>query len=262
MKKVIYLLSILCLAAAVIFAIHNRRLLEQTDKNIAEVAERKIKVTRALTEKEEERDILKESKSETVDTKQQIVASVEDKKRTLAIVNRKIDGGLEERKELSVQQKEMDLAIKELFRGNALQTVEQLSASQQAYHDSLSSLRSQMGELNEEIAWLKVQNQSQTEVVGVEEEHQIERIKKISRGQLQGTVIAINHDWGFVMVNAGEAHGIETGTTFLVNRAKRRVARLAITHLREGVCLCRVQRDDNIEAVRIGDSVIIEDTTM
>ena len=177
-----------------------------------------------------------------------MTASLEDRKRELASIQRRIDIRVKEREQIEIQQKELDLAIRKLYRGNAIQTVEQLSASRQAYDESLSLLQTQIGELNEDVEYLKVLNQQQTELVGIEEEHQLDRIGKVARGQLQVSVIGINSEWGFVIINAGESHGIGTSSGFLVKRGNKRITRLTITHLRKDVCLCSVQSDGNIDA--------------
>lgn len=46
------------------------------------------------------------------------------------------------------------------------------------------------------------------------------RAQKLALNGLVATVIAVNKEWGFVMINAGRQHGVSPDASLLVKRGK------------------------------------------
>ena len=74
------------------------------------------------------------------------------------------------------------------------------------------------------------------------------------------TVIAVNNEWGFVMVNAGRAHGVEADSSLLVKRGNVRIARLRLVNLQDTACVCDVVKESLMKGIKVqpGDKVIFE----
>ena len=72
----------------------------------------------------------------------------------------------------------------------------------------------------------------------------------------------MNGDWGFVMVNAGRAHGVTGDATLLVKRGEQRVARLRIVNIEETLVVADVVDGAEVSALKVqpGDKVIFENT--
>ena len=102
--------------------------------------------------------------------------------------------------------------------------------------------------------------QVQVNAVKKEEKFQMERAQKLALNGMVATVIAVNKEWGFVMVNAGRAHGVSGESSLLVKRGNSRVARLRIVNLQDTVSVCDVVKDSLIKGIKIqpGDKVIFE----
>jgi hypothetical protein len=90
----------------------------------------------------------------------------------------------------------------------------------------------------------------------------IQHARNVALNGLEATVIAVNRDWGFVMVNVGKALGVTADVSLLVKRGGERVARLRITDISEEVLMSEVIEGSLDEGVRVlpGDKVILENT--
>ena len=93
-----------------------------------------------------------------------------------------------------------------------------------------------------------------------EEKFQVQRAQKLAINGLIATVIAVNKDWGFVMVNAGREHGVQADSSLLVKRGNSRIARLRIVNLGDRSIVADVV-DESLTSgidVKPGDKIIFE----
>ena len=128
--------------------------------------------------------------------------------------------------------------------------------------DTLTEKQAKKTEL---MAQVEAANQTkQVEVAKVkdEEEFQVKRAQKLAVNGLIATVIAVNKDWGFVMVNAGRQHGIGADASLLVKRGNTRIARLRIVNLEETSTVADVVDESVMQGIDVqpGDKVIFETT--
>ena len=93
-----------------------------------------------------------------------------------------------------------------------------------------------------------------------EEKFQMQRAQKLSLNGLVATVIAVNKEWGFVMINAGRQHGVTADASLLVKRGNSRIARLRIVTLEETSTVADLVDESLVKGVDIqpGDKVIFE----
>lgn len=259
MKKVIYLLAIVVMIGSVVFAVLNRQHLLNVYLKIDQVEKRTRIVTTDLGEKEDVQDQLVNQELESKDSKQQREAKLAATRNQLTIVNRKIT----EQKRL-IEMAEIEILeyrqlIKLHFPNGGYRTPEQLDSIYQANLAKQSTLNEYLQRLEGDIDSISNQNKLQRAKIGEEETIQLEKQRKVLLGELQARVIAINSDYGFVMVNAGSAHGIDSKQTFLVKNGNKRVGRLRIAYITDKVCLCDIVSESKQQTrISVGDYAIIE----
>ncbi|MBB5038094.1 hypothetical protein [Prosthecobacter dejongeii] len=87
-----------------------------------------------------------------------------------------------------------------------------------------------------------------------------DRKKSFERNGLTAQVVAVNNDWGFVVVNAGQSKGITEATKLLVTRGTQTVGKLSIVSIQGNRTIANILPDTLGEGMTIapGDRVILE----
>ncbi len=262
MKKFLMIIAGVAMLGAVVVGVINKNDLESV---IAELNLTKSKVkdaTERLGAAEDKRDESIEKETQAKDGRNQAAAAVEGVRQSLKIVERSLADVTAELKRVEIEQTEIDLAIKKVFPDGNFKSPEDLEMTLTMLKDNLTDKQNTKAELNAQLTSVSQAKQVQVAKVKDEENFQFERAQKLSLNSLVATVIAVNGDWGFVMVNAGRAHGVTGDATLLVKRGEQRVARLRIVNIEETLVVADVV--DGVEAsalkVQPGDKVIFENT--
>lgn len=254
-------LAMICMLGAVALGFLNKNFVEGVISDLKKTKEDVRLVTQDLGEAEDERDGLKESESQAKDVRNMASAAVSEAEQSLKIVQRKIDVQKDSLEGVNIEQREIDMMVKRVFPDGNIKSPDDLRMILTMLEDNLSSNQSRLQSLEGELSTHLQEKQLHLDKVGEEETYQLDRIKKISLGSLEATVIAVNNDWGFVMVNAGRSHGVEPDSRLLVKRGNTtRIARLRIVNLQENVCVCDVVKGSMTRGITIdaGDKVIFE----
>lgn len=87
-----------------------------------------------------------------------------------------------------------------------------------------------------------------------------ERKKGFDRNSLSAQIVAVNSDWGFVIVNAGQSKGITEATKLLVTRGTQTVGKLSIISIQGNRTIANIMPETLAEGMTIapGDRVILE----
>lgn len=87
-----------------------------------------------------------------------------------------------------------------------------------------------------------------------------DRKKSFDRNSLSAQIVAVNSDWGFVVVNAGQSKGITEATKLLVTRGSQTVGKLSIVSIQGDRTIANILPDTLAEGMSIapGDRVILE----
>lgn len=90
-----------------------------------------------------------------------------------------------------------------------------------------------------------------------------DRRKMFERNSLQARVVAVNPDWGFVVIDAGKSSGIEQDTKLLVTRNRETVGKISVISVEGNRTVASIVGDAIFGGSRIapGDSVILENLT-
>ena len=165
-------------------------------------------------------------------------------------------------KGIEIEQKEIDLAIRKQFPDGNIKTADDLKMTLTMLKDTLTDKQNEKADKTAQMEAAKQAQQVQIARVEDEEEYQVERAQKLSLNSLVATVVAVNREWGFVMVNAGRAHGVEPDSSLLVKRGNLRVGRLRIVSLEDMMTVADVVDENGVSGITVkpGDKVIFEST--
>jgi len=257
MKRLILAAAILCMAGAAFVGVTNK---QTRDKEIEskQVAIKEYRETndKLNTKKTELAEAVK-AHAEAEDTKAKASADLAALEQSLKRQESTIAKNTEELEKISIQQKEIDLAVAKL---DGITSVEELIAKEKGLQDTLAEkTAAKTGEETKLADSTKMKNNVQNQVVDLEK-RQIDRAKKIALNGLEATVVAVNKDWGFVMVNAGMSLGVSASSSLLIKRGEELIARLRIVTLAPDMVVCDIVPESIAKGARVmpGDRAIFE----
>lgn len=101
----------------------------------------------------------------------------------------------------------------------------------------------------------KVQNELDSFVRRVED-----RRKSFDRNSMSATIVAVNNDWGFVVINGGENKGITPETKLLVTRGSQSIGKLHVVDVEGNRTIANIVGSSvpKGQSVTPGDTVILE----
>ncbi len=260
MKKVIMLLSALVMCGSVYVGLGNKGFLEETLTNLTSTNKKVTEVTAELGATEDKRDDAIEKETQAKDKRNQASAAVEGVKQNLKIAQKSIDDIASDLKKVEIEMAEITLAIKKVFPNGEIQSPEELNMRLTMYKENLTEENNKKAEYEAQLASAAQAKQAQVVRVKEEENFQVERAQKLSLNGLIATVIAVNKDWGFVMVNAGRQNGVTADASLLIKRGNSRIARLRIVNLQDNVVVADVVKESLVKGFEVqpGDKVIFE----
>ena len=263
MKKFIMILGILAMGGAIVLGLQNKGTLESTKSELDSVKVEVKKVTTELGATEDKRDASIVKETQAKDKRNQASAAIEGVKQNLKIITKSVDDASSDLKKAEIEKKEVDLLIKKTWPSGEITTIDDMQAKLTALKDNLTGKQSKVAELEAAYAQAKQVRKVEEDKVKKEEQYQIKRSQKLALNGMVATVIAVNKDWGFVMVNAGRAHGVSGDSSLLVRRGNSRVARLRIVNLQDMVSVCDIVKDSMLKGIKVqpGDKVIFENST-
>jgi len=217
-------------------------------------------VTQKLGEAEDKRDDSQVKETQAKDARNQAAAAVSDSEQKLKVAERALEDVTSELKKVEIEKKEIDLAVTRAFPDGNIKTIEDLNASLTMLKGQLTEVQGKKTELNTQLGGAAQAKQVQVTKVKEEENYQVQRAQRLSLNSLVATVIAVNKEWDFVMINAGRAHGVGAEASLLVKRGNTRVARLRIVNLEDMVTVADIVDESMVKGIDVqpGDKVIFE----
>lgn len=87
-----------------------------------------------------------------------------------------------------------------------------------------------------------------------------ERRKNFERNSLTSRVIAVNYDWGFVVIDAGKAAGLTQDTKLIVTRGAQTVGKVSVMSVENNATMASIVPDVVVtgQIIMPGDRVILE----
>lgn len=262
MKKFIMILAGIAMLGAVVVGLINKNDIDFISSELVKYRGLVKDATEKLGETEDKRDDLVQQEVQAKDGRNQAAAAVETVKQELKIVERSLADVMAQLKSIEIEQKEIDLAIRKQFPDGNIKTADDLKMTLTMLKDTLTDKQNEKADKTAQMEAAKQAQQVQIARVEDEEEYQVERAQKLSLNSLVATVVAVNREWGFVMVNAGRAHGVEPDSSLLVKRGNLRVGRLRIVSLEDMMTVADVVDENGVSGITVkpGDKVIFEST--
>lgn len=134
--------------------------------------------------------------------------------------------------------------------------VEQINGMKKATAEYQAEVEMKRKEVEAEEAKMVDARRALDEVVRKIED----RKKSFDRNSLNARIVAVNPDWGFVVVNAGKSVGITDATKLLVTRGGQTVGKLSIVSVQGERTVANIVPETLSEGMSIspGDQVILE----
>jgi hypothetical protein len=257
MTKVLFLLSAVVMVVAGFFSYQNRESFINT---------RKDRIDTVAKLKDEMRKV-QELNTEITGVRDKITAVTTDvststEKLSLAKVALKRAGADAERYSKEVEEKQGKIGeykkqITNLPAGVTLETInEDINKLKQAIADA----EGQVTKVQEQVA-AKEGEVKKTQVRLDSVIEKIETRKKLfDRNSLNATIVAVNNDWGFVVIDGGENKGITADAKLLVTRGQETIGRLSIIGVDGNKTVANIDQKSVRPGVAVapGDRVILE----
>lgn len=258
MKKLVLVLGILAMAGAAALGVMNMKSLQSEQTDLAEAKDgiKKAKVEHGKVDDSlvTARDDRRFAKDQRDDTSAQLSVLNNTLSRQGSEIM-KLQTSIEKAK---VEKKELDLLISEV----GASSVEDLEKKVQAQKDALAMRQNEKQSVMAELDQRNKETNAMEGQVQDLQKKRLEHARNVALNGLEATVIAVNRDWGFVMVNVGKALGVSAEASLLVKRGGERIARLRITDISDEVLMSEVIDGSLAEGARVlpGDKVIFENT--
>jgi transcription elongation GreA/GreB family factor len=260
MKKFIMILAGFAMLGAAVVGWLNKTDFEKVNAELASLKSDVTEVTSKLGEAEDKRDDAEEKETQAKDTRNQAAAAVAESEQKLKVVQRSLEEVTGNLKKAEIEKKEIDLAIRKVFPDGNIKSSQDLQMTLTMLKDTLTESQNKKTELNTQLGSAAQAKQVQVSKVKEEENYQVQRAQRLALNGLVATVIAVNKEWGFVMINAGRSHGVAPDASLLVKRGNSRIARLRIVNLEDMVVVADIVDESIVSGIEVqpGDKVIFE----
>lgn len=133
--------------------------------------------------------------------------------------------------------------------------------------EDLNKLRQSIGELKAQVEAKKKEVDGEQTKIAAAEKDRAEIVRKIEerkkafdRNSLTARIVAVNNDWGFVVIDAGKSIGITEETKLLVTRGTKTVGKLNIISVEGNRTVANILGDSLVAGMTPapGDRVILE----
>lgn len=260
MIKVLFILTILITGVAAVFAYKNGREFTDVRTRIAgvnaEIVREKIadaalvadcarlsgEVAKVRGDIDTQQELLKQGKN-------RLVLAESDAKR----VQEELDAKAEKKKKLEID-------LEGLPKGMKPETIaEDINRMKKEKADLEGQALLKADEVKKEEAKIADAQKKLDDVTRKIED----RRKMFERNSLQAQVVAVNPDWGFVVIDAGKSSGIEQDTKLLVTRNRQTVGKISVISVEGNRTVAGIVPDAIYGGSTIapGDRVILENLT-
>ncbi len=257
MSKVLLILSIVVMIVAIVFGHQNNRAL-------AAEREKKASLHRTIKTERGALDTLKTEIVKTVTEIGTVQGEVDAEGERLKQHNTKIaqiDADAKRtQEEFDVKNKKLDEQKAELAKLPQGINIATLAEDLNKMKSNIAELKSQAEAKKKEVE----AEQAKVAVVAGQKADLVrkieERKKAFERNSLTARVVAVNNDWGFVVIDAGKSTGITQDTKLLITRGTQTVGKLSIMSVEGNRTVANVLADSLAPGMTPvpGDRVILE----
>jgi peptidoglycan hydrolase CwlO-like protein len=257
MTKVLFLLSAVVMVVAGFFSYQNRETFIKTRNSridiVAKMKTERDKVAAINNEIGAVRDQITAATNEVTNENER-VAQAKIKLKNAGLEAERLQG------EMAASQTKIDdykKQLEDLPQGVSLETItEDTNKLKQAIADS----EGQAAKIQEEVTAKQGEvKKVQAKLTDVIEKIETRR-KSFDRNSMSATIVAVNNDWGFVIIDGGENKGITVDTKLLITRGTDTIGRLNIIGVQGNKTVANIDQKSVRTGVSVapGDRVILE----
>lgn len=257
MTKVLFILSAVVILVASFFAYQNGQEFSEVRKRIAGIN------SNILSEKKKEKDAIKQV-SDAVGNIARVQGELDVESEKLKIQRNKLS-----QTESEVIRTKEEFEVKEKKKQELANLLKDLPVGMKP-----ETLTEDINKLKKEKLEFEAQAELKKKEVAAEEDkiagiqkrlddvvHKIEdRRKNFERNSLASRVIAVNYDWGFVIIDAGKSTGLTQDTKMIVTRGAQTVGKVSVMSVDAKNSMAAIVPDAvvNGQVIMPGDRVILE----
>lgn len=259
MTKLLYILSAFVICGSIFYSFQNR-------KKFLDLRDQRIEVRNSIDE-----SIRKSSKNaadvgdlngEVSDTETQLGDKVEQVKVMQSDISSKeveVAKVASEIEGINAEVAQIDQVIKEKLGPI---TIDELQATMASLKTEVDESQKMAETLEEEIDLAKaaaVRNEEAAKNLALQERN---RDASVAKNSFEASVRAVNDDWGFVVINAGQNRGVAPDTSYLVRRGNKQVGRVRVVSVEKSISICDIAGGSMKAGAKIlpGDRVILAST--
>ena len=261
MKNLFYILAVVAIAVAAFFGWQVKGKHEEKITERKDLVVQNKKLSGNIEDRRQDRKVATDEMNSARDSNNEAIANLEATKARFTGLKRKLSE-VETRQEEAdsrIQKVDQFIAeIKEQVPGDIRiedvpQIVSDLREEEKTKNKALEELDLVREKLNREVVKLKDEILRTGGKIA-------ESKKRVSVNDFEASVSAVNNEWGFLVIGAGEKSGLTGQSKLLVKRSGRLVGKVAISNIEANQSIAEVVPGTFAKGVVVqpGDRVILE----
>jgi hypothetical protein len=255
-----YSLAIVAIAVSGFLGWNAKEKYEAKVKERIELQGQNKNLTASISKEETNRDTATEAKDLALDEASKAKAELEaakgsgaEKAKTLESVSSNLEVAAAEKKKIDASMEALRGKFPGIELGEVPRVVKELEASQKKLVGEEEDASLVKKRLEEDIA----KNLAESSRIA---EKNLQSIKRVEGNTFQATIVAVDNDWNFVVIGAGEKSGLTGSSKLLIQRDGRLLGKLLISKLEPNTAVADVEPGSlrNGVALQAGDQVILE----
>ncbi|HRX53985.1 MAG TPA: hypothetical protein P5016_05720 [Verrucomicrobiales bacterium] len=257
MKKFVMFLSILAMAGSAALGVLNQKTFETERTLLAQAKDDLVKTSNEVNQEKENKKNKEEERTQKQDERDKLSAEVAAIETDIKRQKKEIADSEDTLKKNNIELQEIALVISKI---GDFKNVDELKAKQEAQKQQIADLETKRTDNETKFAAAMVEVGKSEEKAKILIQKEIEYKQAIVRSGMEATVIAVNRDYGFVVVNVGKNLGVKGDAALLVKRGTDSVARLQITSIEPNMLVANIVPGSLAEGARVvpGDKVIFD----
>jgi DNA repair exonuclease SbcCD ATPase subunit len=260
MKSIFYALSVLAIGAAGFFGWTAKENFESQLEDRDALKTQNVNLSKNITEKTSDKEVATEARKVALDEEATTKASLESAIANERELNNTLDDIKNSLEEVVAEEAQIDEAIdavKKLFPGIELDQVQskynEMVDQEKKLTAQLEDLELFKVKLGEDIA------KNKADIVRVKKKV-ADSIERVRNNTFQATVTAVDSEWDFVVIGAGEKSGLTAESKLLVQREGRLLGKLSVYKVEANRAIADIEPGSLSPGVvlRRGDQVILE----
>ena len=255
-----YSLAIVAIAVSGFLGWNAKEKYEAKVKDRIELQGQNKNLTASISKEETNRDTATEAKDLALDEASKAKAELEaakgsgaEKAKTLESVSSNLEVAAAEKKKIDASMEALRGKFPGIELGEVPRVVKELEASQKKLVGEEEDASLVKKRLEEDIA----KNLAESSRIA---EKNLQSIKRVEGNTFQATIVAVDNDWNFVVIGAGEKSSLTGSSKLLIQRDGRLLGKLLISKLEPNTAVADVEPGSlrNGVALQAGDQVILE----